>query len=211
MDKELDGIDPGDLLKDTVVNTVHTASKEEALAAAAEEKEKKQDYYVDPLEQDDVMKEKLKKIEEEREKKNLDNATPEEEKEEEVDLSIRPDMNVSGFFSAGNTATKQSIMHRPASKAFLNFCMIFGVINATYSAFYLVVLISDKFLSPNWFMGWLYAIVVILSVIIIINGVRSLKVQKDSLKRKALIGIVGSGIAALPLFAWIFHIITQLF
>ena len=210
MDKELTEITPTNL-DGTEVNTVKKATEEEAKAAAVAEKEEKENYYVDPLEQEALMKEKLEKIEAEKEQRRKENLEEEEASMPEIDASIRPDMNVSGYFSTGNTAVKQSVLHRPASKGFLNFCMIFGVIDAIYSAFYFIALISDNFASANWFMGWLYAIVVIISVIIIFNSVRSLKVQKNSLKQKAMIGIVGSAIAGLPLIAWLFHWISQLF
>jgi hypothetical protein len=198
MDKELDGIKP-ETLENTVVNTVHIASKEEAAAAMNEEKEKKEDYYVDPLEQEKLMKEKLQRMEEERKKNQTEDATSTDD-----EMTVRPDMNVSGYFSAGNTAKKAGFMSQNATIGTLNFCLIFGIIDAIYSAFYLLALITQRF-DVNWFLGWLYAVVVVLSVIITVNGIRSLNIQKDNLKRKAMIGIVGSAISIIPLIAWIIH------
>ena len=202
MDKELDNIEPTNL-DGTPAEAVHTVKKEEVAEAAAEEKEKKEDYYVDPLEQDALMKEKLKKIEEEKSEKKDGN-------EEETIPEFKPDMNVSGYFSAGTTAKKAGIMSQTASVGALSFCFIFGIINAIYSAFYLVLLIAERF-DVNWFLGWLYAVVVVISAIVLFNGIRSLNVQKENLKRKAMIGIFGSSIAIIPLVAWIIHWITATF
>lgn len=202
MDKELDNIEPMNL-DGTPAEAVHTAKKEDVAAAVAEEKEKKEDYYVDPLEQDALMKEKLKKIEQEKSEKTEDN-------EEEYVPDFKPDMNVSGFFSTGTTAKKAGIMSQTASVGALSFCFIFGIINAIYSAFYLVLLIAERF-DVNWFLGWLYAVVVVISIIVVLNSIRSLNVQKENLKRKAVIGIFGSSIAMIPLIAWIIHWITATF
>ncbi len=203
MDKELDGLTPS-TLSGTTVNTVHTASKEEVAVALAEEKERKEDYYIDPLEQDAAMKEKLAKIESEKPAESSENKG--EEREEAVP-EIHPDLNVSGFFSAGNTAKRPGFMSHNASISALNLCFVFGIINAIYSAFYLLALISTGF-DTNWFFGWLYAVVVVTSIIIAINCFRSRNVQKDELKRKALIGLVGSAISILPLIGWILHFFT---
>ena len=211
MNKELTEIAPANLDGTEVVNTVKKASEEEAEAAAVAEKEKKENYYVDPLEQDALMKEKLAKIEAEKEQHRKEAGEDEEDSTPIVDESIRPDMNVSGYFSAGNTASKTGVMKRPASNGSLTFCMFSGVASAVYSAFYLIILITDNFASPYWFAGWLYAVVVVISILVILTGIRSLKVQKDSLKRKALIGIVGSSLSAFPLIAWIIHWIMQSF
>lgn len=212
MDKETPEIAPTNL-DGTVVNTVHTPTSNEAerAAAAAAEKEKEQDYYVDPLEQEAKMKEKLEKIEARKELDKKDGLIPDDEQEKTetaVDETIRPDMNVSGFFSTGETAKKQSFISRPASSKSLAACAVFGVISAIYSAFYTVSLISTNF-DTSWFFGWIYAVVVIASVVIVITGIRSLKTQNDSLKRKALIGIVGSAISAIPLIALLIHLIIS--
>lgn len=210
MDKELTEITPTNL-DGTEVSTIKRASDEDAKVAAAAEKEEKENYYVDPLEQDAIMKEKLEKIQAEKARQQKENYGDDDNINIEVDESIRPDMNVTGYFSSGNTAAKQNFMNRPASVGSLNLIMILGIIGAIYSAFYFIVLLTDNFSSPNWFMGWLYAIVVIASIFSIITGIRSLKLQKDNLKRKALIGIIGSCISFLPLLAWIVHWISQLF
>jgi hypothetical protein len=200
MDKELDELTPMNL-DGTPAETVHTPSKEVAEAAKAEEKEKKEDYYVDPLEQDALMKEKLKKIEEEKPVKN---------EEDEPEYDFKPDMNVSGYFSAGTTAKKAGFMSQTASVGALSFSFIGGITCATYSAFYLVLLISERF-DVNWFLGWLYAVIAFVSIIILVNGIRSLKVQKENLKRKAMVGIVCSCISMIPLLAWIIHWIVATF
>lgn len=211
MDKELTEITPKNLDgsdAEMVVNTVQKASEEEVKKAAAEEKERKENYYVDPLEQDALMKEKLDKIEAEKAEKKAE----EEEKEKAetpVDDTLRPDMNVSGYFSTGATANKTSFLKRPASANTLVVCFIFGILDAIYSGFYTVTLISTSF-DANWFMGWIYAVVAILSIIITINCARSLKAQKESMKRNALVGLVGSGISAIPLIAWLIHWIVTI-
>ena len=207
MDKESPEITPKNLDgSDIVVETVKRASDEDIKKAAEEEKAKKQDYYVDPLEQEALMKEKLDKIEAEKAEKK---AEEEDEKTETVvDTTLRPDMNVSGYFSTGVTANKTGIMQRPASTGALTLSAIIGIIGAIYSAFYTVTLISTSF-NANWFMGWIFAVIVIVSIFVLFNCARSLKAQKDSIKRKALLGIVGSCITAIPLIAWIIHLITS--
>lgn len=205
MDKELTEITPSDL-GDVEVNTAKHASAEEAKAAAAAEKEAKQNYYIDPLEQDAAMEKRRQELEEQKKKTTSfdSNETAPAEEEAPVDESIRPDMNVNGFFSAGQTAAKQGIFNRTASKGTVTFCMVFGVINAIYSAFYIIMLVSSAF-DIHWFTGWIYAIVFILTLIVLVNSLRSLKSQKDDIKRKAMIGIFGSIISFIPLFAWIIH------
>lgn len=211
MDKELTEIAPTNLDGSEIepVNTVKKASAEEVKAAAEAEKAKKQDFYVDPLEQEAKMKEKLEKIEELKALERKENGEPEETDYYEPE-KVRPDMNVSGYFSTGATAKKEGVMKRPASAGALTFCMIFGIIGAIYSAFYTVTLISTTF-SVNWFMGWIYAVVAVTSLIVLLTGVRSLKVQNESLKRNALIGIVGAAISVIPLVAWLVHWVAQLF
>jgi cation transport ATPase len=204
MDKELTEITPSNL-GDVEVNTAKRASAEEVKAAAEAEKEEKQNYYVDPLEQDAVMEKRRQELEELRHRTNQDNNEPvKEEETPEIDDTIRPDMNVNGFFSAGQTATKAGIMNRTATKGTLAFCMVFGVINAIYSAFYTVMLVSSAF-DLYWLTAWVYAIVFILTIIVLFNSLRSMKSQKDDIKRKALIGVFGSIISFVPLIAWIIH------
>lgn len=208
MDKELTEITPSNL-GDIEVNTTKRASAEEVKAAAEAEKEEKQNYYVDPLEQDAVMEKRRQELEELKHRTNQDNEESVEEEKPEVEETIRPDMNVNGFFSAGQTATKAGIMNRTATKGTLAFCMIFGVINAIYSAFYTVMLVSSAF-DLHWFTAWVYAIVFILTIIVLFNSLRSMKSQKDDIKRKALIGVFGSIISFVPLVAWIIHWITTI-
>ena len=197
--KNLDG-------SEMVVNTVPKANAEDVKKAAEEEKERKQNYYVDPLEQEALMKEKLDKIEAEKAEKKANEDS--EEHETTIDETIRPDMNVSGYFSTGKTATKTGIMQRSASADTLTVCMVLGVISAIYSALYAALLISAEF-NVNWFLGWIFAVVVIASIFVIFNSVRSLKVKNNSMKQKALIGIVGAGITVIPLIAWIIHWLTS--
>ena len=211
MDKELTEITPSNL-GDVEVNTAKHASAEEAKAAAAAEKEAKQNYYIDPLEQDAAMEKRRQELEEQK-RKDTSNDTDDAiaiKEEAPIEESIRPDMNVNGFFSAGQTATKQGIMNRSASKGTVTFCMLFGIINAIYSAFYIILLVSSAF-DTNWFTGWIYAIVFVLTLIVLINSLRSMKSQKDDIKRKAMIGIFGSIISIVPLFAWIIHWILTTF
>ena len=206
MDKETPEIVPKNLDgSEMVVNTVQKASADDVKKAAEEEKERKQNYYVDPLEQDALMKEKLEKIEAEKAEKESDD---EEEHEVTVDETIRPDMNVSGYFSTGKTATKAGIMQRSASADTLTVCVVLSVISAIYSALYAALLISTEF-NTNWFLGWIFAVAVIASIFVTFNSVRSLKVKNNSLKQKALIGIVGAGITAIPLIAWLIHWLTS--
>lgn len=203
MDKELTEITPSNL-GDVEVNTAKHASTEEAKAAAAAEKEAKQNYYIDPLEQDAAMEKRRQELEEQKKKTTSFNTddTAAAEEEASSDDNIRPDMNVNGFFSAGQTATKQGIMNRSASKGTVTFCMLFGIINAIYSAFYIILLVSS---ALNWFTGWIYAVVFVLTLIVLVNSLRSMKSQKDDIKRKAMIGIFGSIISIIPLFAWIIN------
>lgn len=208
MDKELTEITPSNL-GDVEVNTAKRASAEEVKAAAEAEKEEKQNYYVDPLEQDAVMEKRRQELEELKHRTNQDNEEPVEEENPEVEEAIRPDMNVNGFFSAGQTATKAGIMNRTATKGTLAFCMVFGIINAIYSAFYTVMLVSSVF-DLHWFTAWVYAIVFVLTIIVLFNSLRSMKSQKDDIKRKALIGVFGSIISFVPLIAWIVHWITTI-
>ena len=208
MDKELTEITPSNL-GDVEVNTAKRASAEEVKAAAEAEKEEKQNYYVDPLEQDAVMEKRRQELEELKHRTNQDSEEPVEEDKSEVEDAIRPDMNVNGFFSAGQTATKAGIMNRTATKGTLAFCMVFGIINAIYSAFYTVMLVSSVF-DLHWFTAWVYAIVFVLTIIVLFNSLRSMKSQKDDIKRKALIGVFGSIISFVPLIAWIIHWITTI-
>ena len=208
MDKELTEITPSNL-GDIEVNTTKRASAEEVKAAAEAEKEEKQNYYIDPLEQDAVMEKRRQELEELKHRTNQDNEEPVEEEKPEVEETIRPDMNVNGFFSAGQTATKAGIMNRTATKGTLTFCMVFGVINAIYSAFYTVMLVSSAF-DLHWFTAWVYAIVFVLTIIVLFNSLRSMKSQKDDIKRKALIGVFGSIISFAPLIAWVIHWITTI-
>lgn len=208
MDKELTEITPSNL-GDVEVNTAKRASAEEVKAAAEAEKEEKQNYYVDPLEQDAVMEKRRQELEELKHRTNQDSEEPVEENKSEVEDAIRPDMNVNGFFSAGQTATKAGIMNRTATKGTLAFCMVFGIINAIYSAFYTVMLVSSVF-DLHWFTAWVYAIVFVLTIIVLFNSLRSMKSQKDDIKRKALIGVFGSIISFVPLIAWIVHWITTI-
>lgn len=208
MDKELTEITPSNL-GDVEVNTAKRASAEEVKAAAEAEKEEKQNYYVDPLEQDAVMEKRRQELEELKHRTNQDSEEPVEEDKSEVEDAIRPDMNVNGFFSAGQTATKAGIMNRTATKGTLAFCMVFGIINAIYSAFYTVMLVSSVF-DLHWFTAWVYAIVFVLTIIVLFNSLRSMKSQKDDIKRKALIGVFGSIISFVPLIAWIVHWITTI-
>lgn len=208
MDKELTEITPSNL-GDVEVNTTKRASAEEVKAAAEAEKEEKQNYYIDPLEQDAVMEKRRQELEELKHRTGQDSSEPSKEETPELDDTIRPDMNVNGFFSAGQTATKTGIMNHTATKGTLAFCMVFGIINAIYSAFYTVMLVSSAF-DLHWFTGWVYAIVFILTIIVLFNSLRSMKSQKDDIKRKALIGVFGSIISFVPLIAWIIHWITTI-
>lgn len=211
MDKELTEIAPKNLDGSEVVNTVKKATAEEAEAAAKAEKEKKEDYYVDPLEQESKMKEKLEKIESEKEKKfTNDSEDKESEPTPTFETSIRPDMNVTGYFSAGTTAKKANLLGRPAGRGTMLFSMFFGVINPIFAAFYMILIISTGF-DINWWLNWIYTFIVILSIFVLVNSIRSIKAQNDSLKRKALIGILGASISLVPIFAWLVHWISSLF
>ena len=153
------------------------------------------EYYVDPLEQEAKMKEKLEKIDEPK--------TAEIPEDEQLS-NIHPDMNITGFFSTGNTAKKTGFMHRSASPFMIKFGFVFGIISAIYSALYLFILISQRFYT-NWFLSWLYAVVAIFALVILINSLRSLKVKNDNLKRNVLVGIFCAIISFAPLIAWVIH------
>jgi len=188
---------------EAAVNTVQNISSEAVKKAAEEEKEKRQNYYIDPLEQDAKMKEKLDKIEAEK-------AENSEESSDSInDEIIRPDMNVSGFFSNGSTAGKTNILGQSASSATLAFCSFFGVLDAIFSAFYFIILITTGF-NANWFMNWFYGALFIVSIVVAINCIRSVKVQKDDMKRNVLVGLVGSGISVIPIVTWIIHYIITI-
>jgi hypothetical protein len=203
MDKGIDGIAPKNLDGTTVVNTVNNPLATEANKPDSDTS--KQDYYVDPLEQEALMKEKLAKIEEQ---KNL-NKEDDDNGYIDPDETIRPDMNVTGFFSTGATAKKESFIKTPASKNVLIFCALIGVVGGIFTTLYLALLISSNF-GIYWLYNWVYAVFVVGSIFAIINGIRSTKAPKDSLKRLALIGIIGSAITLVPILAWLLHWITSI-
>ena len=168
-----------------------------------------ENFYVDPLEQDAAMEEKRKKLEAEKAAR-LQSLSSSEEITPllENNNAVRPDLNVSGFFSETAKKTRRvSLLRRPATTGTLTFGLVFGFIGVIYSIFYLVALITTDF-DFFWFFGWLYAVMALLSTLIIFNSFRSLKLQSDKLKRKALIGLVGSAIALIPALAWLIHWLT---
>ena len=211
MDKELTEIAPKNLDgSDVVVNTVQRASEEEVKKAAEEEKAKKQDYYVDPLEQDALMKEKLAKIEEDKKTLAEDNENSESAKSPASDDdTIRPDTNVTGYFSTGATAKKENFLTRPASKRTLLLCFIFSIINGIYAVIFLALSVASSF-TLHWFLNYLYAVVTVISLVILFNCIRSRKIQNNSLRRYALVGIIGSIIALSPTIAWLIHWIMSI-
>ena len=203
MDNKVDGIAPKNLDGSTVVNTVHTANT----AAVEAEKEKQQDYYVDPLEQEERMKEKLALMNSDKAK--TDAANEEEDQKYFDPSSIRPDMNVSGYFSAGTTAKKTSFIKTPASADTLTLGMIVGVVGAIFSAFYLVYLIASGF-SIHYIVNWIYIVVVILLAVTVFNAIRSIKVKNNSIKQKAIISIITAVISLAPAIGWLVHYIITI-
>lgn len=162
---------------------------------------KDQDYYVDPLEQDALMQEKIKKINEEkiaREGKQLGEtaaAAPEPTKDEDI---IRPDMTVNGFFSANQTAKKVSFVKNPASSSSLKIGIFAGAINSLYALVLSGIYISNNF-SLNWILGLIYAYVVVSTIVIMINALRSKNAANESIKKDAMISLVLSIVSLLPI------------
>ena len=161
------------------------------------------DYYVDPLEQEKAMQEKREKIE--TAKQNAAPSAPAATSDIDED-AIRPDMNISGFFSTGKTAKKQSFLKAPAGKTALKFAFLTGIISAIFTAFYLILIFSTGF-DLYWFLNWIYAVIIVISVINLVNGLRSRQIQNDAMKKHALVGILGSAFALVPLLAWLFNLI----
>ncbi|MBP5512465.1 hypothetical protein J6X90_03705 [Candidatus Saccharibacteria bacterium] len=205
MNKENDGINPISL-EGYEVNTVKRASEDVA-------KEEKDNYYVDPLEQDAIMQEKMKRIEAERERRRLEIAQENEDEEEEkpyfVNETIRPDMNVTGYFSTGNTATKKNPLKKPASSKQVTICMGLSIVNVIYALVYALTLIIKNFDSKLWFMTWVFIFLSIASIVIILNAVRILKINKDAYKNKLTITITLASVSLLPAIVWLIHWIIQ--
>ncbi len=205
--KENEGINPISL-EGFEVNTVKRPSAEDV-------EQEKDNYYVDPLEQDAIMKEKLARIEAERERRRQEVAKEnEDEKEEEkpyfVNETIRPDMNVTGYFSNGNTAPKKNPLKKPASSAQINFCMTAGIINVAYALAYAITLIVKNFDTKIWFMNWVFIFLSFVSILVILNTIRILKVNKDAAKNKLIFTIALAGASLAPAIIWLVHWLIQI-
>ena len=208
MDKEAPEIKPTTLSGQTE-NVVKTPNAEAVKVASAELKEKKQDYYVDPLEQEAVMQKKQAEIEAQKAKEGGSSAEQTTTAEIPEAEAIRPDMNVTGYFSAGETAKKGSIMKRSASGRTMKVFFVVSALSASFSAVYMITLISTLY-DAHWFMGWIYGILFFFSIIGVFFAVRSLNAVSDKIKKHAILELVFTGISVIPLLMLILNMIFKL-
>lgn len=206
MDKEAPEIKPTTLdgQGENAVKTIDSAATQAAASAANENKE---DYYVDPLEQDNLMKQKKQELEAAAEKDAQEAAKT--ANESLGNEEIRPDMNVTGFFSAGETAKKGSIMKRPVSSTVTRFFFAVSIVSVAISVIYAVALIASLY-SVHWLMGWLYGIFLFASLISIIFAIRSLNSMSDQIKKYAILDLVFTGISVIPLLMLLANAIFKL-
>lgn len=208
MDKEAPEITPTTNLDGQTENAVKTPDVARVQAASEAMKEKKQDYYVDPLEQEALMQKK----QEELNARKVATGVPVEEPKPEVDTSepvIQPDMNVTGFFSTGETAKKGSIIKRPVSGGTTKFFFAVSIVSMGFSVIYMITLISTLY-RANWFMGWIYGIFFFLSIVSIFFAVRSLSSMNESIKKYAILDLVFTGISVIPLVMLLLNAIFKL-
>ena len=200
MDKESSEITQDTL--DKVAEAVKAAGPvgvKTANTDAAAVKEESEDYYVDPFEQEAKMKEKLAKIEAQKFNKSDDD--DEDEKPEgipEIDDTVRPDMNVSGFFSAGKTAKKESIIKRPASRQTSRNCFLVSAAGAGISLIYLIILFIVNFVA-HWFLVAIYIITLIIVAATVFFAIRSHNSQDPTIKRYADLSLVLAAACLIPL------------
>lgn len=197
--KETPEIDPTSL-GDTVVNTVHTADPEKI----AQMEEKSEDYYVDPLEQDAIMAKKRQQVETEAKQ------AAQEKIEQEVadDAPIQPDMNVSGVFSAPSTTKKTAALKNPASGSTIRISFVLSILNVIYSIIYIIALLGSRF-DLGWGFGLVYVYVIISSLFVVFTSLRSRNIMNDELKKYAMVGLVCSGISAVPILLLLVHLLMS--
>ena len=208
--KEAPEIAPKNMTEELDSAVKAVVSEENKPPLSDEEKEKKQEYYVDPFEQEEKMKAKLAEIEN---KKKFGPPSEDDNKPVAqapgITETIRPDMNVTGYFSAGETAKKRSdIMRRPTSRKTAKRCFILSVISIFLSAIFLLTLFITSF-SAHWFFNWTYLIALALSVITAFFAIRSRNSADPETIRYALLNLVLSSITVIPLLVVILNSIFK--
>ncbi|MDO4967780.1 MAG: hypothetical protein Q4E70_03405 [Candidatus Saccharibacteria bacterium] len=208
MDKEAPEITPT-TLGGQGENAVKAIDSAAIKAASAEAKEKKEDYYVDPLEQDALMQKKQAEIEARRAATGVPTEEQAVTAETVEEADIRPDMNVTGYFSSGETAKKSSIMKQPASSGTMKIFFGISAISAGFSVIYLIILIATLY-RAHWFMGWIYGVLFFLAIISVFFAVRSLNAMNDKIKKYAILDLVCTGISVIPLLMLLINMIFKI-
>lgn len=205
MDKEAPEIAPTTLSGqgENAVKSVNAAAVQTASAAL---KEQKEDYYVDPLEQDALMQKKQAELQA---KQTASGAAESSTETVGSESAIRPDMNITGFFSNGETAKKGSIMKRPVSGSTTKIFFGISAVSAAFSVIYMITLITTLY-RTNWFMGWIYGILFFGSVVSIFFATRSLSSMNDKIKKYAILDLVFTAISVIPLIMLILNSIFRL-
>lgn len=208
MDKEAPEIKPTTLdgQNENAVKTVDSVAVQAAAVAAREEKE---EYYIDPLEQDALMKKKQEELEARKSALGISNDTPISETIPDVGPEIRPDMNVTGFFSAGETAKKGSILKQPASGGTMKIFYLISLVSVIISTIYAIALIATLY-SAGWILGWLYGISFFASVVGAFFAIRSLNITNEQIKKHAILELVFTGISLIPLLMILANMIFKL-
>ena len=168
----------------------------------AQQSAEQQDYYVDPLNQDAVLKQH--QIELEEQKKAAEAAAAEENSDEELSDTIRPDLNVNGFFSTENGDKKHGLLYKSAGKGLIKVSMLLSLISTAYSVIYLLLLVVKSF-DVYWLLSWVYGICLFLTLLSFLNGLRSTHATDKSIKHKAAVTIFASVITIIPLIVWVIH------
>lgn len=159
------------------------------------------DYYVDPLEQEALMKEKLAKIEARKKigSEDVDESLVElRESMPEVEEVFRPDMNVSGYFSAGNTSVKRNLINRPISRKTAKRCFLISASCAAFSLIYLIALFICDFVM-DWRFVWLFIIILITATSTLFFAIRSNKSQDPEIKRSSDLNLILAISCFIPL------------
>ena len=207
MDKETPELTPTTLggQGENAVKTIDSAAVQ---AASAQIKEQKEDYYIDPLEQDALMQKKQAELNVKKEAAGISTDEPASETAT-GETAIRPDMNVTGFFSNGETAKKGSILKRPVSGNVTKIFFAISIVSAGFSMIYAITLIATLY-RANWFMGWIYGILFFFSIISIFFAIRSLSSMNDKIKKYAILDLVFTGISVIPLIMLLLNSIFKL-
>ena len=118
-------------------------------------------------------------------------------------------MNITGFFSNGETAKKGSIMKRPVSGGTTKIFFGISAVSAAFSVIYMITLITTLY-RTNWFMGWIYGILFFGSVVSVFFATRSLSSMNDKIKKYAILDLVFTAISVIPLIMLILNSIFKL-